>query len=96
MNKENGIAKALFIFGWAVIAIGILGFFITGAMKDVYGDPHPLRWVYGLVSVASGLTTGLLFVGLSELIEQLHTMNKLLKQDHLEVGKNQNIDLPMG
>ena len=85
MHKTNNTAKILFVFGWIIVAAGVLGFFILGSLKDVYGEPHPFRFVYGLVSILSSLIIGLLFAGISEIIEQQDMANQLMMQKEDEV-----------
>lgn len=69
-------AKILWYVGILIVVIGIIGGIATGfTMKETvigtvttYEEPHPLRWLYG-GGIALGVSaTGLILVGISELI----------------------------
>jgi hypothetical protein len=86
-GSSNIIGRLLYATGVTIIAIGVIAGLIIGVtLKDplssssYFPDPHPLRWVYGLSIIISSAISGLLILGLSEVIKLLsgikHNTNK--------------------
>ena len=65
-NSGEGYANALGIVGGLFIAFGLLGGFIAFA---------EFGFVSGVIVLASGLVSGVLFLGFSEIIQQLINLN---------------------
>lgn len=85
-NRINPIADILFKIGAGILVLGtIIGLIIMFVLKDPLSssyspDLHPLRVVYGILIVFSGVMSGFLFIGLAEVIRQLtHIRETLLK-----------------
>ncbi|MNN52220.1 hypothetical protein D3C81_1669040 [compost metagenome] len=78
---SNLIGKLLYATGITIIVVGVVvGLIIGLTLKDplssssYFPDPHPLRWVYGLSIIISSSISGLLFLGISEVIKLLSSI----------------------
>ncbi|CAH1200608.1 hypothetical protein PAECIP111893_01496 [Paenibacillus plantiphilus] len=85
-SRKNKIAIALIWIGVLNIVVGfILGIMLgrenVGTYTDRYEQIWPLTFIYWI----SGFVSGMFFVGLSEIIEQLHKIN-------LKLGKESEND----
>lgn len=63
---SNGVAVVLKIAAWVLLALG----FVLGFMVDAYGELY----------MAAGVVLCLLFMGLSEIVKKLHSIEQLLKK----------------
>lgn len=68
-SKNNKIAVVLLWTGFSVIAAGIIAGIIIG------DDDYERLWLVTFVYWVSGFLSGLFFIALSEIIEQLHKLN---------------------
>ncbi len=70
--SENIIAKILFIIGIAQMSIGLIVGLILGN-ADYYGV---MNWSVVFMWTIGGFISGMLFLGFSEIIKLLHTINE--------------------
>ncbi|WP_019638137.1 hypothetical protein [Paenibacillus fonticola] len=68
-SKNNKIAVVLLWTGLSIIAAGIIGGIILGY------DDYERLWLVTFVYWVSGFLSGVFFIALSEIIEQLHKLN---------------------
>jgi hypothetical protein len=68
-DASNFIAKILNNVGWIIVVLGVLGGFFYGGSL-----------FYFIFSVATGLVTGLLFVGFAEVINLLNEIKENTKK----------------
>ncbi|MTW85861.1 hypothetical protein F3157_09350 [Virgibacillus dakarensis] len=75
--KENLIAKILFIIGTAIMVIGFITGLAVGNMSYDYdfGIGGGMVWSIFFTYFFAGIISGMLFIGLSEIIRLLHSMN---------------------
>src|SRR5699024_2158717 len=79
--RDNMVSKSLFIIGIALMVIGLL----TGVIIAAYGFQYGLDWASSMMwSVLfsyffAGCVLGLLFIGLSEIVHLLHSLNHKLR-----------------
>lgn len=99
MKKENLIAQILFIIGVVVIALGFIIGLITGyTVVDFvdyggfvdyeYHEDNGVSTFIGSVVLtwtASGFISGMLFIGLAEIVELLHKINLKLRVNSKEM-----------
>ena len=69
------IATSLYYFGWFVLVVGGLASLIGAGSLDEF--EYPLRWLYMIGGLFSSVTFGLVLLGISEIITQLHERNEL-------------------
>ncbi|WP_117161429.1 hypothetical protein [Paraliobacillus sp. X-1268] len=81
MHNDNKIAKAIFILGIIEMVAGIiLGIFLGNEeVSGVYGSYNEFSWSLFVVCAISGLISGLLFIGFSEIINLLDKNGSVLK-----------------
>jgi uncharacterized membrane-anchored protein YhcB (DUF1043 family) len=83
--------KNLKIVGWSIAVIGtIIGLYFGFALKVEFdpildeGVKHPLRWVYGTITIVLSIASGLALAALSEIIAtqnyRTHQMNNVSKR----------------
>ncbi len=92
---ENKISKTIRICGGIVLIAGIIGSFFLGMVFPVvtYGELEYLRieesynWGLTLSVLASSILTGLLFLGIAEIIRLLDNAVKILGDFQLGNGK---------
>lgn len=70
--NENIVAKILFIIGIAQMSIGLIVGLILGN-ADYYGV---MNWSIVFMWTIGGFISGMLFLGFSEIIKLLHTINE--------------------
>ncbi|MFU1798501.1 hypothetical protein ACM1RC_31960 [Paenibacillus azoreducens] len=74
-NRKNIIAGILTWIGVGVIVLGgIFGLMLGVTAMNIYGSVG-LWWLTPLGYWVSGFIFGMLFIGLAEVIEQLHKLN---------------------
>lgn len=76
------MADKLHTFAKIIIVLGVITGLFIGFTLDVpsmYDEPHPLRWVYGISIMFSAGITGAFMLGISEIIEHLQRIKKLLE-----------------
>lgn len=96
--RENIVAKVLFTIGVAIMVIGfITGLFVgnaNGAM-GFEGYESGMVWSLFFSYLFAGIVSGMLFIGLSEIIKLLHSINqqigyKSLKPENTYAEPNSN------
>ena len=84
-KSDNFYSKALFIIGWGIIVLGVIGSFVLGnTYTDYYGDFNGALFLVGLISTAM---SGFLILGLAELISIQNDNRRLLASLAQEGGK---------
>ncbi|MMZ62561.1 hypothetical protein D1872_247770 [compost metagenome] len=82
LDMENKIAKFVFWTGITLMIAGlILGFFIGRETIDSYFGDHEQIWSITITFWVSGLLSGIFFIALAEIIEQLHKINLKLNKE---------------
>ncbi|MHA6261375.1 hypothetical protein ACXYMX_16045 [Sporosarcina sp. CAU 1771] len=69
--KKNKVANILFIIGLLIIAISFIYGLVIG--QELYGDGMHIIWSIVFTYWFSGIVSGMLFIGLAEIIEILDT-----------------------
>ena len=75
VSKENSIGRTLKMVGILTLFVGVITGLIVGATLstpmagyETLTTPSPLRWVYGFTIIISSFVSGLVFMGLGEVI----------------------------
>jgi len=81
MNRANVIATMLFYVGILLVILGIVLGFEFGLIK-VFGQTK-MGWAMFFDWALKGVISGLLFIGISEIIKLLAYIKNLLKRNQL-------------
>lgn len=92
MERQNSVAKVLRFIGIAIMIGGLFFAIIIGSSAPEGG----LFWSSALTVLFSGFTTGMLFVGFSEVIALLQKIYNQLHQDRFETPASTSSDVPKG
>lgn len=78
--RDNVVSKLLFVVGIALMAVGLLTGVIIAAFGFRYGLnlANGMMWSVLFTYFFAGLVLGLLFIGLSEIVNLLHNLNDKL------------------
>jgi len=82
MYTNNPFSKALYIISIIQFISGVIGGFILAKMEvDIfYSSYTEFSWIIFLISIFSGIISGIFFMGMAEIVNQLTALNsKLLK-----------------
>lgn len=86
INPHNGSVSwtlefALTSMGWLIVVTGFIGSLILGvSLKTVesysmidatYSVPHPMRWIYSIITFISALFSAFIMFGLAEILKRL-------------------------
>ncbi|GAA0432596.1 hypothetical protein GCM10008983_06480 [Lentibacillus halophilus] len=73
MSKNNKVANGLYLIGVFVMIAGFLGGLILGdtEIEGLYGSYSEFTWSIFIGSTISGILSGAIFIGLSEIIDLL-------------------------
>ncbi|MFE0557009.1 hypothetical protein ACFW1P_13910 [Paenibacillus sp. NPDC058910] len=86
LERRNKIASVLTWIGVAIIVAGIVLGLVLGKMDvGTYRESYERVWLLTIIYWATGLISGMGIIGLSEVIEQLHSIN-------LKMGKEAEQD----
>ncbi|GGH18810.1 hypothetical protein [Paenibacillus segetis] len=77
LDKENKISIILAWIGIIYIVVG----FILGLVLGKDSDGYEQVWSLTFIWWVGGLISGMFFIGLSEIIEQLHRINMKLRKE---------------
>lgn len=93
--RKNLIASVLLWIGVAIIVTGIiLGLVLGRVDTGNYRENYERVWLLTIIYWATGLISGMGFIGFSEVIEQLHRINsKMGKKTEQE---NDDLELIIG
>ncbi|MFC3745547.1 hypothetical protein [Paenibacillus sp. GCM10012306] len=82
LEREKKISGVLTWIGIVIIAAGfILGLMFGRENVGLYSETYEQLWSLTLLYWAAGLVSGMFFIGLSEIIEQLHKINSKLGKE---------------
>ena len=70
----NKYAHTLHIIGIIIIILGVIGSLIAGSATGYYS----FNWTVALVGILSSVVSGIIFLGFSEIIELLDSINRKL------------------
>lgn len=70
MYSNNPISKSLFVFGIVIMVLGVISGFML-AMES-----YEFLWGIFFIYILSGVASGLVFMGLSEIISELSGLNR--------------------
>lgn len=80
-SNKNLTSEILLNIGWIIIIIGVVAGFIVADSIEGSSDrssalyyslrPRPLGWLYGIITAASGIISGMFFIGMAEIIRLL-------------------------
>lgn len=84
--RDNVVSKLLFVVGIALMAVGLLTGVIIAAFGFRYGLnlANGMMWSVLFTYFFAGLVLGLLFIGLSEIVNLLHNLNDKLNLEEEE------------
>ena len=74
-KSDNFYSQALFIIGWGVIVLGVIGSIVLGNTYSYYGDFNFAIFLVGVISTA---ISGFLVLGMAEVISILNDNRRLL------------------
>ncbi|MPY17016.1 hypothetical protein [Paenibacillus glucanolyticus] len=95
LNRRNKIASVLSWIGVAIIITGIILGVVFGRVDiGTYGENYKRVWLLTIIYWATGLISGMGVIGLSEVIEQLHSIN--LKMGREPEQENDDLELING
>ena len=87
-KSDNFYSKALFVLGWIIIVLGVIGSFVLGSSTaGYYSDFNGTVFFAGLFTTA---ISGFLILGLAEIISILNDNRRLL------AAMTQNNEVPSG
>ncbi|NUU62453.1 hypothetical protein [Paenibacillus agri] len=82
LERENKISGVITWIGIINIAAGfILGLVFGRENVGLYSDTYEQIWSVTLLYWAAGFVSGMFFIGISEIIEQLHKINSKLGKE---------------
>lgn len=95
LERRNKIASVLTWIGVAIIVAGIILGVVLGRVDiGTYGEKYERVWLLTIIYWATGLISGMGIIGLSEVIEQLHSIN--LKMGKEPEQENDDLELING